>query len=167
MENKIESMSRRSFLKVSGLSAFGITMGFSASVSSGASVPVKQTDRPNIIVMLVDDMGYSDIGCYGGEINTPNIDKLAKEGLRFTQFYNTARCCPTRASLMTGLYPHQTGIGGMTNDPGSKRDVEKSAYGYVGFLNRDCVTIAEAIKDSGYHTYMAGKWHLGYHKKEQ
>ncbi len=76
--------------------------------------------RPNIIVILADDLGYSDLGCYGGEINTPNLDGLAKNGLRFTQFYNSARCCPTRASLLTGLYPHQAGLGGMTGDAGEK-----------------------------------------------
>ena len=75
-------------------------------------------ERPNIILIMSDDMGYSDIGCYGGEINTPNLDALAANGLRFTQFYNTARCCPTRASLLTGLYPHQAGIGHMTSDYG-------------------------------------------------
>jgi arylsulfatase len=165
MENRTESISRRNFLKIGSLSVLGITTGCSAPVSSVLNIPAKQASRPNIIVILMDDMGYSDIGCYGGEINTPNIDKLAKEGLRFTQFYNTARCCPTRASLLTGLYPHQTGIGWMTNDPGDKQDVERP-YGYEGFLNRDCVTIAEAVQDAGYHTYMAGKWHLGYHKKE-
>ena len=116
---------------------------------------------------MVDDMGYSDIGCYGGEIPTPNIDRLAANGLRFSQFYNTARCCPTRASLMTGLHPHQTGIGGMTNSPTKQRDVETTPYGYHGFLNRDCVTIAEVLKPAGYHTYMAGKWHLGYHKEDR
>ena len=71
--------------------------------------------KPNIILIMADDMGYSDIGCYGGEIKTPNLDLLASNGLRFTQFYNTSRCCPTRASILTGLYPHQAGIGHMTD----------------------------------------------------
>jgi len=79
-------------------------------------IAVFAAGKPNIIVILVDDMGFSDIGCYGSEIPTPNLDKLAAEGLRFTQFYNTARCCPTRASLLTGLYPHQAGVGHMTDD---------------------------------------------------
>src|SRR5262245_35817566 len=74
--------------------------------------------RPNILIILSDDMGFSDIGCYGGEINTPNLDSLAANGMRFTQFYNTARCCPTRASLLTGLYPHQAGVGHMMEDRG-------------------------------------------------
>ena len=113
------------------------------------------SDRPNIIIILADDMGYSDIGCYGGEISTPNLDKLANKGVKFTQFYNAARCCPTRASLLTGLYPHQAGVGDMTNDMGEP--------GYRGDLNQQCVTIAEALKLSGYKTYMAGKWHVTKH----
>ncbi|AMV20916.1 arylsulfatase [Planctomyces sp. SH-PL14] len=108
--------------------------------------------RPNVIVILGDDMGYSDIGCYGGEIQTPNLDALAAGGVRFTQFYNTARCCPTRASLLTGLYPHQAGIGHMTNDRGHD--------GYRGTLNRESVTIAEVLRTAGYRTYMCGKWHV-------
>jgi arylsulfatase A-like enzyme len=84
------------------------------SAQAGAATP----PRPNIVVILVDDMGFSDIGCYGSEIPTPNLDKLAAGGLRFTQFYNTGRCCPTRASVLTGLYPHQTGVGHMTEDRG-------------------------------------------------
>lgn len=110
------------------------------------------TKPPNIIVILADDMGYSDIGCYGSEINTPVLDSLAEGGLRYTQFYNTARCCPTRASLLSGLYPHQAGVGHMMSDSGYD--------GYRGELNRECVTIAEALKPAGYGTYMAGKWHV-------
>jgi len=109
--------------------------------------------RPNILLIMVDDMGYSDIGCYGGEIDTPNIDRLADNGLRFSQFYNCGRCCPTRASLLTGLYPHKTGLGFMT-----ARDYGKP--GYRAELNRNCVTLAEALKLGGYRTYMAGKWHV-------
>jgi len=108
--------------------------------------------KPNILIILADDLGYSDIGCYGGEIKTPNLDKLAENGLRFTQFYNVARCCPSRASLLTGLYPHQTGVGHMMEDLGLE--------GYRGDLNRHCVTIAEVLKRFGYRTYMSGKWHL-------
>ncbi len=112
---------------------------------------MKQT-KPNIVLILNDDMGYSDIGCYGGEIDTPNLDWLARHGLRFSQFYNTARCSPSRASLLTGLHPHQTGIGVLTYDFGPE--------GYAGNLNRNCVTIAEALKANAYRTYMSGKWHI-------
>lgn len=108
--------------------------------------------RPNIILILADDMGFSDIAPYGGEIQTPNLDRLAAGGLRFTQFYNTARCCPTRASLMTGLYPHQAGVGHMTEDDGLP--------GYQGDLSEHSVTIAQALGEAGYKNYMSGKWHV-------
>ncbi len=116
--------------------------------------------KPNIVIMMADDMGYSDIGCYGGEIKTPNIDRLADNGLRFTQFYNAGRCCPTRASLLTGLYAHQAGIGHMTNENERLR-FDLGYPGYRGHLNRSSVTIAEALKPAGYKTLMAGKWHVG------
>jgi len=111
--------------------------------------------RPNIVLVMSDDMGYSDLGCYGGEISTPNLDQLARGGLRYTQFYNTGRCCPTRASLLTGLYAHQAGIGQMTNDSGQE--------GYRGNLSFEAVTLAEVLKSAGYHTYMSGKWHVTKH----
>ena len=117
------------------------------------------TQRPNVVVILADDMGFSDIGCYGGEIRTPNLDRLADHGLRFRNAYNGARCCPTRASLLTGLYAHQTGIGHMTNE--ANRRFDKGFPAYRGELNRRCVTIAEALRPAGYHTWMAGKWHVG------
>ncbi len=115
-------------------------------------MPLNGDAKPNIVIVLSDDMGFSDIGCYGGEIATPTLDGLAANGVRFTQFYNTARCCPTRASLLTGLYPHQAGIGHMTDDRGHD--------GYRGDLNQQCVTIAEALRPAGYRTYMTGKWHV-------
>jgi arylsulfatase len=98
-------------------------------------------------------MGFSDLGCYGSEIATPNLDKLAAGGIRFTQFYNTARCCPTRAALLTGLYSHQAGVGHMVDD--------RKLPGYMGHLNDKCVTIAEVLKAGGYKTWMSGKWHVG------
>lgn len=125
------------------LVSIGIT-----DMSAAAEVAAK----PNIIVIMSDDMGYSDLGCYGGEIETPNLDQLAANGLRYTRFYNTGRCCPTRASLLTGLYAHQAGIGEMTSDGGQR--------GYRGNLSRNAVTIAEALKPAGYRAYMAGKWHV-------
>ncbi|MDR1923647.1 MAG: arylsulfatase [Planctomycetaceae bacterium] len=115
-------------------------------------IPDGQVSRPNIILVLSDDMGYSDLGCYGGELTTPNLDQLASGGIRFTQFYNTARCCPTRASLITGLHPHQAGMGHMTHD--------QNLPGYQGDLLPSCVTIAEALKPAGYATYGIGKWHV-------
>ena len=122
--------------------------------------------RPNIIVILADDMGFSDLGCYGSEIPTPNLDALAKNGLRFTQFYNTARCSPTRAALLTGLHPHSAGMGTLAEDPGKQAKAD-AADGYREVLSRDSVTLAEVLRPSGYHTYMAGKWHLGYHGQEK
>ena len=109
--------------------------------------------KPNILVLLADDMGYSDIGCYGSEIATPNLDRLARNGLRFSQFYNTGRCCPSRASLLTGLYAHQAGVGHMLGKTGFP--------GYAENLRADTATLAEVLKSAGYSTYMAGKWHVG------
>jgi arylsulfatase len=129
---------------------------FSATILFPGFVAVaNEPSRPNIIVFLTDDMGYSDLGCYGGEINTPTLDSLAAGGIRFTQFYNTARCCPTRASLLTGLHPHQAGIGHMMDD--------RNLPGYTGDLLPSCVTIAEALKPVGYATYGLGKWHVTKH----
>ncbi len=122
---------------------------------SASAIPLGKEDRPNIVLIMVDDMGWSDIGCYGGEIETPHIDHLAANGLRFTQFYNTGRCCPTRAALLTGLYSHRAGIGWMTNDWGEEYP------GYRGFLNQKCMTIGEVLNESGYFTMTTGKWHVG------
>lgn len=126
-----------------------------------------EDQRPNIILIMSDDMGYSDLGCYGGEIRTPNLDRLAENGVKFTQFYNTARCCPTRASLLTGCYPHQTGIGHMTNPPDRPLGHDYELPGYRGALNRNCVTMGEVLGEAGYRTLMAGKWHLGFHDRDQ
>ena len=111
-------------------------------------------EKPNIIVILADDLGFSDLGCFGGEIQTPVLDGMAEKGLRMTQMYNSARSCPSRANLLTGLYPHQTGLGHMEgNRPAWP-------HGYSGFRsNSDNVTIAEVLKEAGYFTAMAGKWH--------
>jgi arylsulfatase A-like enzyme len=122
------------------------------SVSALTLLPKQGAKRPNIILVMADDLGYSDIGCYGGEVQTPNLDKLAQNGLRFTNCYNMGRCCPTRASMLTGLYPHQAGIGKMTFNEGEP--------GYRGQLNEHTVTMAEALRTAGYQTGMVGKWHI-------
>lgn len=137
---------------------------FVGSLFLSASVsPCDSAERPNIILVMVDDMGFSDLGCYGGEIQTPHLDRLAVGGVRFDQFYNSGRCCPTRATLLTGLHPHQTGIGHMTLTPTGKPKPNVPAT-YQGFLNRNCVTIAEVLGRHGYKTLMTGKWHLGMHE---
>ncbi|MHC5536742.1 arylsulfatase [Singulisphaera rosea] len=111
--------------------------------NGGEPIATKESGRPNIVVVVFDDMGFSDLGCYGSEIRTPNVDRLAMKGLRFTRFYNASRCCPTRAALLTGLYPHQVGLAKNGRD-----------------LSRDAATIAELLRDGGYQTAMVGKWHL-------
>ena len=144
-------MNRREFLKFLGIGAAGLlTQGCPHEV--GLSSAILPESRPNIVLIMADDMGFSDIHCYGGEIDTPNLDRLAATGLRFTQFYNAARCCPTRASIMTGLYEKQTGIGSGAWDAGLEA--------YQGKLNNSCVTIAEVLRQAGYGTYCTGKWHL-------
>jgi len=113
----------------------------------------KAVKKPNFLVILTDDMGFSDIGCYGSEIQTPNIDRLAKNGVRFTHFYNTARCSPSRASLMTGVYPHQAEMGNLSSN-------NYPEPGYRDDLSKNTVTMAEVFRQAGYATYMTGKWHL-------
>ena len=134
------------------MSSARLLLGMLIALST-TSAAVAAASRPNIVVILVDDMGFSDLGCYGSEIPTPHLDSLAGGGLRFTQFYNTARCCPTRAALLTGLYSHQAGVGHMTDD--------KGLPGYQGRLNDRCVTMAEVLRPAGYFTAMTGKWHVG------
>ncbi|MCK4886551.1 MAG: arylsulfatase [Planctomycetes bacterium] len=141
-------MNRREFLTFIGAGAISFSFG---NFCKGKTTPKK----PNILLIMADDMGFSDVGCYGGEISTPNLDSLAKDGLRFNQFYNCARCCPTRASILTGLYPHQAGIGQMDHWRGSEKGP------YQGYLNNKCMTIAEVLKPAGYKCYMSGKWHVG------
>ncbi|QEH43179.1 arylsulfatase [Chitinophaga sp. XS-30] len=141
---------RRKPLAIVSLSAALAALAVFAGFRSAP--PAAKAPRPNIIVILADDLGFSDVGCYGGEISTPNIDYLAQNGIRYTQFYNTSRCCPTRASLLTGLYNQQAGIGKMTeleNQPG-----------YQGHLAENTVTLAEVLKTAGYRTAMTGKWHV-------
>ena len=118
----------------------------------------KHSPVPNIMLIVVDDMGYSDIGSYGSEIRTPNIDKLAGNGVRFTRFYTQPMCAPTRASILTGVDNHQNGLGAMAPMHTKNQYMQP---GYEGFLNDKVVTLSEVLSDNGYHTYMSGKWHLG------
>lgn len=141
--------SRRQFIR-NYLSAMGSTM-----LLSGLSQKALSFSRPNIIIIMVDDMGFSDLSCYGSEIATPNLDRLASQGIRFTQFYNCARCSPSRAALLTGCYPHKVGMGDLANLPNPNKPA------YQGYLNDRCLTIAEALKNVGYRSLISGKWHLG------
>jgi arylsulfatase len=140
---------------LAGVSA-GCLTATAAAAQSAAAQPAAaiQPARPNIILIMVDDVGYSDLGCFGSEIDTPNLDRLAQGGLKLTQFYTTPRCCPTRASVLTGLYSHQAGIGLMMED--------RKLPGYRGELARDTVTIAEELKGAGYATAAIGKWHVAH-----
>ena len=124
---------------------------YSAAFSSGTAIPAP---RPNIVLILADDLGFSDLGCYGSEIATPNLDRLAANGMRMSQFYNTPRCCPTRAALLTGVYAQQAGVGNMMEDRGLP--------GYRGQINRNTPTLAEQLRQAGYHTMMVGKWHVSH-----
>lgn len=133
---------------LSCLLLFLMTMGISQEARA-------QKEKPNVLLILADDLGYSDLGSYGGEIKTPHLDKLAKDGLRFTQMYNSARCSPSRASLLTGLYPHQSGVGFFAGNR------SQNPSGYRGKIQDNAVTVAEVLKESGYRTFMTGKWHVG------
>ena len=126
---------------------------FLALSATAAGLVHQRQKRPNILLVVADDLGYSDLGCYGGEIATPTLDALAANGLRFAQFYTTARCCPSRASILTGQYPHRVGVGHMVTDMGHP--------GYRGRLSDDAATLAEVLKLAGYRTFMSGKWHVG------
>jgi arylsulfatase A-like enzyme len=131
-----------------------------------ATAKVAAVTRPHILLILADDLGFSDIGCYGGEIATPNLDRLAASGLRFTQFYNAARCCPSRAAFLTGLYPHQAQVGDMVDE--YARQVRETLHSpaYSDRLNPHAPRIAELLRQAGYLTGMSGKWHLGYRTNE-
>ena len=150
------TLSRRDFLAAASLGAAALAGG---KIVRAASKRGDKPMRPNILILFVDDMGYSDAGCFGGEIETPNLDRLAAGGVRLTQFYNTARCCPSRAALLTGLYSHQAGIGMMVyRDQGP---------GYRGNLNDKCVTFGQVLRSAGYQTMFVGKWHSGHEPRSR
>ena len=133
--------------------AFSKTFLLFAGLTANISITNAQRKQPNIILIMVDDMGYSDIGSYGSEIQTPNLDRLAFEGLRLRQFYNNSICAPTRASVLTGQYPHKAGVGYF--------NVNLGLPPYQGYLNKESLTLAEVLKQGGYQTYLSGKWHVG------
>ena len=129
-----------------------VVLLLASTFSSCSGPPAARPGAPDIVLIMADDMGYSDIGAFGGEIHTPNLDRLARQGLRLSDFHNTPRCVPTRASILTGQYPHRAGLGHMEGDWGRP--------GYTGDLNDETVTMAEVLRSAGYRTYMAGKWHV-------
>ena len=130
------------------------TLALAAASPATAAIPADaNTNHPHIVLILCDDMGFSDLSCYGGEVQTPNIDYLAEQGVRFSQFTNAGRSCPSRAALLTGHYPHEAGMGWMTA-------VDEHRPGYRGQISTHLPTIAEVLRNQGYATYMSGKWHV-------
>jgi arylsulfatase A-like enzyme len=157
----MSQITRRRLLQGSGAVLAGLALGAcsgeptrpgASTTTTSGSPPPTDSSRPNIIVFLADDLGFSDLGCYGSEISTPNLDRLAATGRRFSNMHNNPRCCPSRATLLTGLYPTQAGVGDMTSNQGTPA--------YQGYLNDSCVTIAQALGQVGYRSAVSGKWHV-------
>ena len=130
-------------------------VGAVAALAAPALAPAADVQRrPNIVVILGDDLGFADIGSFGSEINTPNLDNLAKEGVRFANFYTHASCSPTRSILLSGVDTHLNGLGNMSEWTAPN---QRGAVGYEGYLNHRVATLPQLMKDAGYHTYMVGK----------
>ena len=149
----------RHFGRLIALTTMLVTVACEAPRNDSTSVETAADNRPNVLLILVDDLGWSDLGAFGGEIATPNLDELAFSGLRLTDFSTAPTCSPTRAALLSGVDSHLSGLGNMEEELGPN---QAGRPGYEGYLNNRVVTIASMLRDSGYRTMMAGKWHLGH-----
>lgn len=160
------SITRRTFLKSASIITLLLCLSITSTLSclfTGTVEAAKENKRPNFLLIVADDLGYSDLGSYGGEINTPVLDNLAQQGVRYTQFYTSPTCSPTRSMLLTGTDNHVAGLGNMGEFTNPN---QMGKPGYEGVLNKRVVTVASLLRDCGYHTYMTGKWHLGYKPDE-
>jgi arylsulfatase A-like enzyme len=153
-----EDMLKKNRLIITSAALLVAGIAISVTGTGGTGVAAQQSKRPNLLLIVADDLGYSDLGSYGGEINTPVLDNLAKKGARYTNFYVSPTCSVTRSMLLSGTDNHVAGLGNM-GELLAPNQVGKP--GYEGVLNRRVASVAELLRDNGYHTYMAGKWHLG------